>query len=138
MNDCAKAAAAKPGVKLVVYDPNNDPAKQNNAIEAYIQQKVNGLIVVAIYVNGVMPGLQKAAAAGIPVVAVDAILPKGPQKAQIGVDNTEGGAAIARYLIDGVNANMGGKANLGIVGALNSFIRNQRQLRFDDALQSAP
>jgi ribose transport system substrate-binding protein len=138
MNEGAKAAAAKAGVNLVIYDPNNDPAKQNDAIDAYIQQKVNGLIVVAIDVNGVMPGVQKAAAAGIPVVAVDAILPPGPQKAQIGVDNVEGGATIARYLIDAVNAHMGGKAQLGIVGALNSFIQNQRQKGFEDALKAAP
>jgi len=138
MNEGAKAAAAKAGVNLVIYDPNNDPAKQNDAIEAYIQQKVNGLIVVAIDVNGVMPGVKKAAAAGIPVVAVDAILPAGPQKAQIGVDNTEGGATIAKTLIEGANAHMGGKAKVGIVGALNSFIQNQRQKGFEDALKAAP
>ena len=138
MNDGAKAAAAKAGVKLVIYDPNNDPAKQNDAIEAYVQQKVKGLVVVAIDVNGVMPGVQKAAAAGIPVVAVDAILPPGPQKAQIGVDNMEGGATIARFLIEGAKTHMGGKAKVGIVGALNSFIQNQRQKGFEDALKAAP
>ena len=138
MNDGAKAAAAKAGAKLVIFDPNNDPAKQNDAIEAYIQQKVRGLVVVAIDVNGVMPGVNKAAAAGIPVVAVDAILPPGPQKAQIGVDNAEGGAAIARHLIEAVNAKMGGKAKLGIVGALNSYIQNVRQKGFEDALKAAP
>jgi ribose transport system substrate-binding protein len=138
MNDGAKKAAAKAGVNLVIYDPNNDPAKQNDAIEAYIQQKVNGLIVVAIDVNGIMPGVNKAAAAGIPVVAVDAILPPGPQKAQIGVDNVEGGAAIARHLIESAKAHMGGKAKIGIVGALNSFIQNQRLKGFEDALKAAP
>jgi ribose transport system substrate-binding protein len=138
MNSGAKDAAAKAGVKLVIFDPNNDPAKQNDAIDDYIQQKVNGLIVVAIDVNGIMPAVKKAAAAGIPVVAVDAILPPGPQKAQIGVDNVEGGASIARYLIDAVDKDMGGKAQLGIVGALNSFIQNQRQKGFEDALKAAP
>jgi ribose transport system substrate-binding protein len=138
MNEGAMAAAAKAGAKLVIYDPNNDPAKQNDAIEAYVQQKVNGLVVEAIDVNGVMPGVRKAAAAGIPVVAVDAILPPGPQKAQIGVDNAEGGAVIARYLIDAARAHMNGKAKVGIVGALNSFIQNQRQKGFEDALKAAP
>ncbi|MBN9510964.1 MAG: substrate-binding domain-containing protein [Alphaproteobacteria bacterium] len=138
MNDGAKAAAKKAGVNLVIYDPNNDPVKQNDAIDAYIQQKVNGLIVDAIDVNGLMPGVKKAAAAGIPVIAVDAILPPGPQKSQVGVDNQEGGAVIARYLIEAAKAHMGGKAKLGIVGALNSFIQNQRQKGFEDALKADP
>ena len=44
--------------------------------------------------NGIMPAVDQAAdAAGIPVVAVDAILPEdGPQTAQIGVDNEGAGA----------------------------------------------
>ena len=52
MNDGAQKAAEKAGAKLVIFNANNDPAAQNNAIETYIQQKVNGLIVVAIDVNG--------------------------------------------------------------------------------------
>ena len=51
-----------------------------------------GIAVVAIDVNGIMPAVNQAADAGIPVVAIDAILPEGPQKAQIGVDNAEAGA----------------------------------------------
>ncbi len=51
------------------------------------QQKVDGIAVVAIDVNGIMPAVKQAAAANIPVVAIDSILPEGPQKAQIGVDN---------------------------------------------------
>ncbi len=61
----------------MIFNANNDPAAQNNAIETYIQQKVNGLIVVAIDTNGIMSAVKAADAAGIPVVAVDAILPAG-------------------------------------------------------------
>src|SRR3954466_5246979 len=132
MNDGAKKAADKAGAKLVIFNANNDPAAQNNAIETYIQQKVNGLIVVAIDVNGVMPAVKQAAAAGIPVVAVDAVLPEGPQKAQGGVDNPGAGKQIGQVFVDYVKAQMSGKAQLGIVGALNSFIQNQRQKGFQD------
>ena len=83
MNRGAEAEAAKLGHKLVIFNANNDPAAQNNAIETYIQQKVDGLIVVAIDTNGIMPAVIQAANAGIPVVAVDAILPDGPHIAQV-------------------------------------------------------
>jgi ribose transport system substrate-binding protein len=135
MNDGAKKAADKAGAKLVIFNANNDPAAQNNAIETYIQQKVNGLIVVAIDVNGIMPAVKAAAAAGIPVVAVDAILPEGPQKAQIGVDNALAGKMIAEHFLKYVDSEMGGKAKLGIVGALNSFIQNIRQKGFEDTIK---
>lgn len=137
MNEGAQKAADAAGAKLVIFNANNDPAAQNSAIETYIQQKVAGLAVVAIDVNGIMPAVQQAAEAGIPVVAIDAILPEGPQKAQIGVDNAKAGADMGAFFLDYVKANMDGKAKVGIVGALNSFIQNVRQEGFEKALEGA-
>ena len=134
MNRGAEAEAAKLGHKLVIFNANNDPAAQNNAIETYIQQKVDGLIVVAIDTNGIMPAVIQAANAGIPVVAVDAILPNGPHNAQVGVNNYGAGVMIANAFLDYVSKEMSGKANIGIVGALNSTIQNVRQKGFTDTL----
>jgi ribose transport system substrate-binding protein len=137
MNEGAQKAADAAGANLVIFNANNDPAAQNNAIETYIQQKVNGLIVVAIDTNGIMPAVKAADAAGIPVVAIDAILPEGPQKAQIGVDNEGAGKQIGEFLAKYVADQMGGKAKLGIVGALNSTIQNVRQKGFEDVVKIA-
>ncbi len=130
MNEGTQKAADAAGAKLVIFNANNDPAAQNSAIETYIQQKVDGIAVVAIDVNGIMPAVQQAAAAGIPVVAIDAILPEGPQKAQIGVDNAKAGADIGKFFLDYAKSDMGGKVKYGVVGALNSFIQNVRQEGF--------
>lgn len=135
INEGAQKAADAAGAKLVIFNANNDPAAQNSAIETYIQQKVDGMIVVAIDVNGIMPAVKQAADANIPVVAIDAILPDGPQKAQIGVDNAKAGADMGTYFLDYVKKNMDGKAKIGIVGALNSFIQNVRQKGFEDAIK---
>ncbi len=91
---------------------------------------------MAIDVNGVMPAVNAAAEAGIPVVAVDAILPDGPQKAQIGVDNEKAGKMIGEFFIEYMKKDMGGKAKIGIVGALNSFIQNIRQKGFEDVVKA--
>ncbi|SNB71432.1 monosaccharide ABC transporter substrate-binding protein, CUT2 family [Arboricoccus pini] len=133
VNAGAEAAAKKAGANLVIYNANNDPASQNNAIETYIEQKVQGIIVDAIDVNGIMPAVQEAAKAGIPVISVDAVLPPGPQKAQVGVDNGKAGADMAEFLEKSIPA--GGK--LGIVGALNSAIQNLRQKGFEDRLKAS-
>lgn len=138
MNQGATQAATRAGARLVIYNSNDQPQAQNNAIETYIQQRVNGIIVCAIDVNGVMPAVQTAAAAGIPVVAVDAILPPGPQKAQIGVDNAQAGAMLGDAFLTYMRASMGGRATLGVVGALNSFIQNVRQKGFEDAVRRDP
>jgi ribose transport system substrate-binding protein len=137
MNEGAQKAAEEAGAKLVIFNANNDPAAQNSAIETYIQQGVDGIAVVAIDVNGIMPAVQQAADAGIPVVAIDAILPEGPQKAQIGVDNAAAGADMGKFFLDYVNSNMDGTVKYGVVGALNSFIQNVRQEGFEKAVQGA-
>ncbi len=137
MNEGAQKAADAAGANLVIFNANNDPAAQNNAIENFIEQKVNGLIVVAIDTNGIMPAVKAADAAGIPVVAVDAVLPAdGPQKAQIGVDNEGAGKMIGEHFLKVVQSDMGGKAKLGIVGALNSTIQNIRQKGFEDVVKA--
>ncbi|HEX6014397.1 MAG TPA: substrate-binding domain-containing protein [Geminicoccaceae bacterium] len=134
MNEGAEKKAKELGAKLVIFNANNDPAAQNNAIETYIADKVDGLVVVAIDTNGIMPAVEAAAAAGIPVAAVDAILPPGPQIAQVGVDNEAAGRAIGEHFLKV----SGGKAKLGIVGALNSTIQNVRQKGFEDIVKTAP
>ena len=133
MNEGAQKAADEAGAELVIFNANDDPAAQNNAIETYIQQKVDGIVVVAIDVNGVMPAVEAASAAGIPVVAVDAILPEGPQKAQIGVDNEAAGKTMGEFFLKDI---AGKPAKLGIVGALNSFIQNIRQKGFEDVVKA--
>jgi ribose transport system substrate-binding protein len=135
MNEGAQKAADAAGVKLVIFNSNNEPTAQNSAIETYIQEKVSGLGVVAIDVNGLMPAVKQAADAGIPVVAIDAILPAGPQKAQIGVDNATAGADMGKFFLDYVKTNTAGKAKIGVVGALNSYIQNVRQEGFEKTIK---
>jgi ribose transport system substrate-binding protein len=134
MNRGAQEAADASGAELVIFNANNDAAAQANAIETYIEQGVDALIVVAIDTNGIMPAVQQAADANIPVIAVDAVLPEGPQVAQVGVNNYGAGELIGKSMLEHVAANMDGKAKVGIVGALNSTIQNIRQKGFEDTV----
>src|SRR6202789_3815376 len=135
INDGAQQAADKAGAKLVVFNANNVAAAQNSAIEDYIAQKVDGIVLVAIDVNGVKPAVTAAKNAGIPVVAIDARIPDGDNAAFIGVDNKGAGEQIGKYFADYAKNKMGGSAKVGIVGALNSFIQNQRLDGFKAAAQ---
>ncbi|HEY5206634.1 MAG TPA: substrate-binding domain-containing protein [Roseiarcus sp.] len=137
INDGAKQAADKAGAKLVIFNANNVAAAQNSAIEDYIAQKVDGIVLIAIDVNGVKPAITAAKKAGIPVVAIDARIPDGDNAAFIGVDNKGAGEQIGKYFADYAKTKMGGSAKVGIVGALNSFIQNQRLDGFKAAAQGA-
>lgn len=137
INQGAQKAADAAGVNLVIYNANNVPSAQNNAIETYITQGVDGIILVAIDVNGVKPAITEAKAAGIPVIAIDAQIPNGDNVAFIGVNNTKAGEAIGTFYANYVKENMNGTATIGFVGALNSFIQNQRLDGFKSAVKSS-
>src|SRR6218665_3930892 len=51
MHQGARAAAKAAGVDLVIHNANNEPSAQTNAIETYIQQKVDAILVAAIYLK---------------------------------------------------------------------------------------
>ena len=138
INAGAADAAQKAGVNLQVIDGNNDPTAQVNAVETLTQQKVDGIIMVAIDVKGILPALQDAAKSGVKVVAVDAKVEDPSVKAFIGVDNAKAGADFGDFVGKYVSEKLGGKAKIGIIGALNSFIQNQRKDNFVTAVQKVP
>jgi ribose transport system substrate-binding protein len=131
LNDGAQAAADAAGANLQIVNANNDPAAQNDAIETLTADGVDGILVIAIDTNGIMPAVESAAEAGVTIVAADAILPEGPQIAQVGVDNGGAGALMGDFFVDWVDA-QGEGVQLGIVGALNSTIQNVRQEGFEE------
>ncbi|PSH69057.1 sugar ABC transporter substrate-binding protein [Phyllobacterium brassicacearum] len=134
INEGAQKAADAAGAKLVIFNANNVPSAQNDAMENYITQKVDGIILVAIDVNGVKPAITAAKAAGIPVIAIDAQIPDGDNVAFVGVDNTKAGEDIGKAYAEYVKTNMDGTAKIGVIGALNSFIQNQRLDGFKKAV----
>jgi ribose transport system substrate-binding protein len=135
INAGAVDAAKKANVNLQVIDGNNDPTAQVNAVETLTQQKVDGIIMVAIDVKGIVPALQDAAKSGVKVVAVDAKVEDPSVKAFIGVDNAKAGADFGDSVGKYISEKLGGKAKIGIIGALNSFIQNQRKDNFIAAVQ---
>lgn len=134
MNEGAKKAAEAAGCTLTIANANNDSAKQSSDIEAFVAQGVDGLIVVAIDVNGVLPAVKAARDKGIKVVAVDAKLEDGSVETFVGVDNAKAGEQIAQWVVD--NGLAKGKS-YGVVDARNSFIQNQREDAFRKVVDAA-
>ena len=67
----AQKAANAAGAQLLVGDGANDNAKQADEISTFITQKVDVMIVNPTDSDAVVPSVQKANSANIPVISVD-------------------------------------------------------------------
>lgn len=133
INSAAQRVADEAGVELQIISGNDDSVTQANAFDNLIASDVDAIIVAAIDTDGIKPSVAKAAAAGIPVVAVDAIVDAPGISTQVGTANAEGGAQIGDKLAELANDT----GTVGIVSALNSTIQLERQKGFTDTVTAA-
>lgn len=99
LRDGAQQAAKKEGVELIVSDAQNDAAQQQDDIQAFITQQVDAILVNPVDSEAVVPAIQAANDAGIPVIALDRGAAGGKIATLIASDNVEGGRMAARELI---------------------------------------
>ena len=95
--DSMKAAAEEAGVTLLVNDANYKQDVQNQAIEQWILQKVDGVILAPCDFYGVKTSLDALAAANIPVVTLNPPL-AGTTYAAIMADCVEQGTIAGELL----------------------------------------
>ncbi len=133
IDTAAQRIAKTSGVDLQIISGNDDSVTQANAFDNLIAAKADAIIVDAIDTDGIKPSIEKAHAAGIPVVAVDATVNDPAVSTQVGTANAEGGAKIGKMLAESAN-NTG---TVGVVGALNSTIQLERQKGFTDTVSAA-
>src|SRR5512139_1204568 len=125
LRDGAQKAADAAGVKLIVVDAQDDSAKMTAGIEDLISKKVNALLVNPTDADAVVPSIQKANAANIPVFTVDRGANGGTVVSHIASDNVAGGKMAAEFLCQTI----GGKGNVvelqGIAGTSAARDRGQ-------------
>lgn len=99
----ARAEAAALGVNLQLADAQFDPNKQNAQIEDFTAKHVNALLVNPVTAKEEVPALQKAAAAGIPIVAIDTRPVGFDPTAYIAMNHFEGGYIIGYKIAGDLN-----------------------------------
>lgn len=105
----AKQAAAEIGATINVQDAQVDLANQNTQIDAFIQQKMDLIIISAVDESGIEPAIQRAKASGIIVIAVDT--PAKGADAAIMTNAIQAGETSCEYLF----SQMGGKGKVLLV-----------------------
>lgn len=86
------------GYKVNIQDAEQNNEKQVQQIENFIVQKYDVIIVSAANVEGVLPAIDKAEAAGIPVVAIDTPINHDHVSTCISWDNFETGKVLGEYM----------------------------------------
>lgn len=134
INSGAEAVAEAADVELQIVNGDDDSVTQANAVADLVADGYDAIIIDAIDTEGIRPALRDADEAGVPVVAVDAIIAdEEAVSTQVGVANEEGGAELGEHLAE----LSGGEGEVHIVSALNSTIQLQRQDGFEEAVEAA-
>ena len=138
LNDGVQAAADEQGVEAILFDPNGEAIKQVNAIETYIQEGVDAIIVDAIDSEGIIPVLQQAKDAGIPIVAVDAVIDNPVVDAQVAVDDVGAGKEVGAFCAAYVDEQMQGEAQIGVILSKQSQLQVRRTEGFKQGVEGHP
>jgi len=132
-----EAARQHPDIELSVLAPEREINidQQVSIIEDQILKKVSALVVVPGGIAEVTPVLDKAKAAGIPVLIVDNDTPWPGKLCYIGTDNRVGGKLAGDYL----SKILGGHGKVAIIrGVLGVVSHDDRVAGFQDAISQAP
>ena len=132
-----EAARQHPDIELSVLAPEREINidQQVSILEDQILKKVSALAVVPGGIAEVTPALDKAKAAGIPVLIVDNDTPWPDKLCYIGTDNRVGGKLAGDYLVK----TLGGHGKVAIIrGVLGVVSHDDRVAGFRDALAQAP
>lgn len=117
MADGGQARGKELGTNVKVQDANLDTATQISQIQQAIANKVDGILLQSVEADGIVPAVQQANAAGIPVVAVNSGVGAGANVVSyVGVDQTNYGKGLADLAMKAAPA--GGKVAIiqGVVG----------------------
>jgi len=131
------AARADPAVRFAVLAPEREINidQQVSILEDQILKKVSALAVAPAGVSEVIPVLDKARAAGIPVVIVDTDVPWPYRASFIGIDNRLGGRLAGEYVV----RTIGGKGKVAVIrGVLGVATQEDRLTGFRDAIAGVP
>jgi len=136
MSDAVKAKAAELGVEVTVYDGGQDAAKQASQLETAVTQGIDGIIIEPASVDGLVPAIEAATKAGIPVVVVNQAISK-PEAASafVGVSNVDGVIMEMKAAVEAI----GGKGNVAFLyGPMGSDAQLGRTEGYNQVLKDYP
>ncbi len=126
-----KAAGELYGVKTMYGGTTEyDVSAAITALDQIIAMKPAGIALTCMDAEAYIPSINKAIAAGIPIVTFDSDSPNSNRIAFIGTKNYEAGATAARYIAE----QLGGKGKVAAVTSLGQTNIKERTQGFEETL----
>ncbi|MCA9009612.1 MAG: substrate-binding domain-containing protein [Planctomycetaceae bacterium] len=127
IGDNLTAAARKHGYETIVVSGDKDVAKQSNQIKDFIVRKVSAIVLSPCDSKSIVPVIQEANKAGIPVFTVDIPCHEPDVKivTQVASDNLGGGKEAGHAMIEALGAAGGPVAILHFKQAESCLLRVQ-------------
>lgn len=114
-----------------------DLETQVKQIENFINQQYDVIFVLTSFTDAILPVIQEAADAGIPVVAMDGTLEGKPLVSHIVWDQAYTGTLLGENCAEYVKENLGGKCNVVCLDSKSLEYMHSRQVAFLEALTGA-
>lgn len=134
LKEGAEAKAKELGVELIVLDSQDDSAKATANMEDLITRGVDLIIVNPTDSDAIVPSVEAANEAKIPVITVDRVSNGGGVVAEVASDNFAGGKMAGEFIVE----QLGGKGKVveleGIPGANSAIERGQG---FNEAIKGS-
>jgi ABC-type sugar transport system substrate-binding protein len=134
LEDTLRAEAAARGLDLVVVACEMDPARQAAQIEDFITQRVDAILAAPCDSNAIVPYLEQAEAAAIPVFTADIAARGGRVVSHVASDNVEGGRLAGRTLASLV----GGSGDVVVIDHPEVASVQDRTRGFDEEIAKYP
>lgn len=135
--NAAEVAAAEQGVEVVILGitEEGDYAGQVTHIEDLVTRGVDLIVVVPAESKALVPAVEAAVAAGVPVINLDSPIDTDQVVSFIGSDNVEGGRMAGEFVAD----QLGGAGKVAVIrGRLDNPVETQRNDGFKEAIAKYP
>lgn len=133
--NAAEAKADELGVELVVYDGNYDPSTQISQVETMISDGCDGIILNPQDAEACAPCVDKADAAGIPVVGVNTRVQSDKLTSYVGSQDVKAGEMEMQKVADLLN----GKGKIVIIeGPMGQSAQIERREGIQNILDQYP
>src|SRR5262245_58513898 len=130
----ADAAGKDLNVKILWKGPAQETAysEQINIVEDMINQRVDGIVLAPSHGDSLVPMVERAQTAGIPVTIFDSGISSEKYLSYVSTDNRLGGAVAAKRM----GEKLGGKGKVAILGVKKGSVStDEREEGFRDTLQ---
>ncbi len=125
------AQCAERGWEVTVADGNLNAETQQKQVEDFIAQgDYDAILIDPVNSAGIIPTLEQAGEAGIPVFAFDSGTDYADLVTHVAWDHAETGNLCAEWVANYANENLGGKVRVGVLAMLNAVHTQVRSEAF--------